>query len=178
MPSNKNRLYVVLYARGGTAHRDPKVEERFHFALAVGPKVETLESRGTLFEAKDPSGRWEFEERDISVIKSGMMLARVVVAKIIDDKRLKDVVRGVAVVQGDSTWNCVSWVEDALQAIRGDGKVVGTSMLEWDLVEQRARDYVKEKKAGNRYNAKAPGGTFDMAFTPTYDMLQGKEIVR
>lgn len=136
-----------------------------------------MSSRGTLFHTKDTSGPWEFEERDIHVVKSGMMLARIVVAKVTDDERLKAALRGIDVVQGDTTWNCVTWVEHALRAVADDGKAVGTSKLDWELVRQTAKDYVKRKKAENRYNNKAPEGCYDMSYTPTYDMLEGKEIV-
>ncbi|KAL8757316.1 MAG: hypothetical protein Q9199_002300 [Rusavskia elegans] len=131
MPSNKNRLYVVLYARGGAANRDPS----------------NVEETGTLFHAKDTAGPWEFEERDINVVKSGMMLARIVVAKVTDDERLKAALRGVDVLQGDTTWNCVTWVEHALRAVADDGKA-GDVQFRLGARETDCEGLCQEKEGG------------------------------
>ncbi|KAL8713681.1 MAG: hypothetical protein Q9220_002207 [cf. Caloplaca sp. 1 TL-2023] len=178
MPSDKDRLYVALYARGGTAHLEPGSDERYHWALLTGPKEEMSTSRGMRYHARDSiHGDWRYEEKDIGSATSMMLLGRVVVAKVVDNARLQAAFRGVAIVQGDKSWNCVAWVRQALEALKADGKAVGTSQLEWEVVRKTAMDYLARKTAQHRYDGLAPDGRFDMEKKPTYDLLEGRETV-
>ncbi|KAI4284287.1 MAG: hypothetical protein L6R35_004940, partial [Caloplaca aegaea] len=153
MPSDKDRLYVALYARGGSAKREPGSDEMYHWALLVGPKSDGEDDRRIRYHARDSFGRvWEYEEREIYRATSIMLLARVIVAKVTNVERLQAALRSVPVVQGDESWNCVSWVKNALEAVKVDGKAVGTSNLDWDVVRRTAKDYVQGKKDAHRYD--------------------------
>ena len=55
--------------------------------------------------------------------------------------------RSIPVVQKDPGWRCRSWRANALAAMAKDGKAVGTSVLDWQRIEQMARRYVGEKTA-------------------------------
>ncbi|KAL8923767.1 MAG: hypothetical protein Q9208_004415 [Pyrenodesmia sp. 3 TL-2023] len=175
MPSDKDRLYIALYARGGSANRQPGSDERYHWALLVGPKSDEEAARGTRYHAKNPlDGKWTYEERDIFTARSIMLLVRIVVGKVTSNDRLQAALRSVPIVQGDESWNCVAWVRQALEAVKADGKAVGTSQLEWETVRRAALDYVQGKKDAHRFDGL---GDFDMSKTATYDLLEGKEIV-
>ena len=52
MGPNKDRLYIALYARGGPA-KMPGGEDRYHWALIIGPKHERRRSLGTRFDVRD-----------------------------------------------------------------------------------------------------------------------------
>lgn len=155
---------------------------RYHRALLVGPKAdkdgeEKETHRGYRFQAKTPPGsstEWIFDEKEMAKLWSAALLAKVVVAKVTDLERLKGIVRGIPIVQGDPNWNCVRWVEHALAAIQADGKAVGTSILDWVTVRDAAKRYVEEKKAARRY---AGNSGFNMYKAATYDLLDGREIV-
>ena len=64
-------------------------------------------------------------------------------------------------------------VAHALKVIAEDGKAVGTSQLDWEKIEATARDYVGQKTINGRYQKLEDL----MGPKPTYDMLQGREIV-
>ncbi|KAL8948054.1 MAG: hypothetical protein Q9222_005721 [Ikaeria aurantiellina] len=103
MPSDKDRLYVGLYARGGTAKREPGSDDTYHWALLTGPKADASMSKGMRYRKDLSTGIWEYEEREINIVKTGMLLARVVIAKITDKDRLQTAFRKVALVQGDES---------------------------------------------------------------------------
>ncbi|KAL8992550.1 MAG: hypothetical protein Q9169_007016 [Polycauliona sp. 2 TL-2023] len=169
---------------------------RYHWALILTPKPNPKPNpspSGHRFHVKNLPGDettiWHFEETHIPFLQeNGILLALIVIAKVTDRSRLVQLLREVEVVQGDPRWTCVRWVEDAIGAVKkekakgkqkeGKDGVVGTSVLEWVVVRDRAKGYVEEKKKEDRYNGKAPEGRFDMALTATYNMLEGKEIVR
>ncbi|RDW79841.1 hypothetical protein BP6252_04479 [Coleophoma cylindrospora] len=63
MPSNKDRLYIALYTRGGST-KMPGKEETYHWALIVWPKIEMDKSgamaEGTRYHAKERFQGWVF----------------------------------------------------------------------------------------------------------------------
>jgi hypothetical protein len=80
-----------------------------------------------------PSNGWQYEEvelRDVRTTTS--LLARIVVAKVEDQKRLMAILRKIPVVQNDANWRCRSWIASALAELTKDGKAVGTSQLGWE----------------------------------------------
>lgn len=146
---------------------------RYHWALLVGPKSDGEDDRRIRYHARDSiGGVWEYEEREIYRATSIMLLARVIVAKVTNVERLQAALRSVPVVQGDESWNCVSWVKNALEAVKVDGKAVGTSNLDWEVVRRTAKEYVQGKKDAHRYDGL---GNFDMTRAPTYDLLVGRD---
>ncbi|KAL8970776.1 MAG: hypothetical protein Q9197_003631 [Variospora fuerteventurae] len=179
MPSDKDRLYVALYVRGGGSRREPDADEQFHWGLLVGPKSDHHSEKGWRFHVKNTMtaievSDWVFDEREIGMARTASLLVRVVVAKVTSMARLQAALHGVPLVQGDPSWNCISWVRNALEAVRADGQAVGTSQLDWETVRRTAKEYVREKKDAHRFDGK---GEFDMRKAATYDLLEGREIV-
>jgi hypothetical protein len=121
-----------------------------------------------------PIRSWIFEEIPLSNVRStNNLLARIVIAKIEDEDRLVELIRNTPVVQNDPNWRCRTWVAQALSRIAQDGMATGTAELDWKKIEAIAREYVASKTAAGRYLNAA-----DMALPkPTYDMLQGKEVI-
>lgn len=144
----------------------------------VGKKGNDGSSSGYRFHVKNPLGvstEWIYEERELPVLQTGMLLGRVVVAKIADFERLKVAIRGVPVVQDDPAWTCIRWVENALAAIEMEGRgCVGTCVLDWEVIRDTAKKYVEEKKAAHRYQ---DGEKWDITKCATYDLLERKEII-
>ncbi|TVY47527.1 hypothetical protein LOCC1_G003694 [Lachnellula occidentalis] len=178
MPSNKDRLYIVLYARGGTATM-PGGEDEYHWGLLVGPKTEVENGKGIRFHAKERmlaagQSEWYFEERDVGLLATSMQLVRIMIGKIEKMDRLVSILRRVPIRQGQRGWNCVSWVKEALESLNADGKALGTSVTAWQAVRDGAMWYIQKKKAEHRFDGR---GNFDMRFAATYDLLGGKETV-
>ncbi|EXA30843.1 hypothetical protein BFJ63_vAg18137 [Fusarium oxysporum f. sp. narcissi] len=198
MPSNKDRLYVGLYARGGTA-KMPGGEDRsgsesipamsrltdstrYHWALLVAPKVEDSETRGKRFHAKERiySGMqsvWEFSEQETGTSSTLMILVRIQVAKVMNMRSLEAILRSVPVRGEQRGWNCVEWVREALAALQNDNKALGTSVLDWATVRDTAMWYVEQKAMQHRFDGQAAPGQFDTSRVSTYDLLERKELV-
>ncbi|KAL2176947.1 uncharacterized protein P884DRAFT_292594 [Thermothelomyces heterothallicus CBS 202.75] len=115
-----------------------------------------------------------YEEVPLKNVQStANLLARVLIAKIENEGRLAEILRKVPAVQGDPNWRCRTWLANALAAVEADGKAVGTAELDWTKIERVARDHVPKKRSRGRYMAeedlKQP--------KPTWDMIEGKEII-
>jgi hypothetical protein len=118
--------------------------------------------------------QWLFEEHDCSLAPSNMLLVRVMVAKVEKKDRLISVLRNTPIKQGQQGWNCVSWVKEALERLKADGKALGRGITEWKLVRGAAMGYCQRKKDQHRFDGT---GNFDMSKAPTYDLIEGKEII-
>ncbi|KAK4575033.1 hypothetical protein LTR86_000883 [Recurvomyces mirabilis] len=181
MPSNKPRLYVALYVRSGSP-KMPGLEDTYHWALIVGPKTETEISEGVRFHAHDrmtvvedeAQHIWRHEEMSVSMSPVLMILIRVMVAKVADMDRLVAVLRSTSVGGEEVGWNGISWVRAVLNRLEVDGGCLGKSGVEWDVIRNAAMWYVGKKKAEHRFDGQA---SFDGTRVPTYDLLQGKEVV-
>ncbi|KAI2472745.1 hypothetical protein F4781DRAFT_320045 [Annulohypoxylon bovei var. microspora] len=172
MVSNKKRLYLALYPSGNTSGRE---DLKYHLAFFIGPKPEYgVEVPGMRFHVKNPpGGGWRYVEDELSDVQSSVrLLVRVVIAKVTDERQLIEVFRNTPIFQNDPNFNCRTWAIDALSRI-SSRKVVGTSQLNWDIVEERARSYVAEKTAAGRFGH----GQDMMKPKPTWDMLEDKEII-
>ncbi|KAL9103654.1 MAG: hypothetical protein Q9163_001313 [Psora crenata] len=179
MPSDKDRLYDALYARGA-ASTMPGGEDAYHWSLMTGPRKEDRGSRGLRYHAKDKSRAsgqsvWEFEERGLTVgMATQMLLVRILVGKVDKSNRLRDILRRVPVVQGDRSWNCVIWVKNALEALQKDGKAMGTCQLDWKIIRDTSMRYIQHKKKQHRFDGKAE---FDISNSATFDMPEGRETI-
>lgn len=163
---------------------------RYHWALLVGPKYEDSNSKGKRFHVKETmttvdgrtQSRWVFEERDIGMNPTAMILVRVVIGKVGNLERMASVLRQVPVHQNQPGWNCVSWLQDALNALRRDGKALSgarssIATASWEEDRDEALRFVREKEREHRFDGKATPGWFDMSQVATYDFLQGRELV-
>ncbi|EGP83554.1 uncharacterized protein MYCGRDRAFT_96713 [Zymoseptoria tritici IPO323] len=180
MPSNKDRIYIALYARGGEPQM-PGLEDKYHWGIIVGPKSDASDAQGRRFHAKEQmtinDGRaessWQFEERAISMAPTAMILVRVVVGKVANTKRMQDVLESTPIRGAEPGWNCVAWVQEALERLQADGKALGTSATDWKSVRDAAMNYVEHKKAQHRFDG---NGQFDNTKVPTWDLIEGVEV--
>ena len=174
-PSNKDRVYIVLYARGG---QDPNT---YHWAIIVGPKNEVEGGQGMRYHVRqrmNPSSPgqhvWQYEALDIPLRQTSMLLARIMIGKVVDGSRLARVLEQVPLVQKEPRWTCRIWVPDAIAALEADGKCLGTRITEWQKVEQKSNAYVARKREQRRYDG---SGTWEPGTVPTYDLLEEKEVI-
>ncbi|KAI3399149.1 hypothetical protein diail_7728 [Diaporthe ilicicola] len=191
-PSNKDRLYIALYARGGDSIMSGG-EDKYHWALLVGPKYEDSNSKGKRFHVKETmtavdgrtKSRWVYEERDISMNPTAMILVRVVIGKVASAERVAAVLRQVPVRDNQSGWNCVWWLREALGMLRagGGGKALArsssssSSVPSWEEAGEAAMGFVRRKEREHRFDGRAAPGWFDMNRVATFDLLRGEEVV-
>lgn len=122
------------------------------------------------------SGRWEwyFEERTGGVEANGMLLVRVMIAKIAKREQLVNILRSVPVKQDEAGWNCVAWVKEALEKVCADREVLGTNRTDWADLRKTAMWYIEKKKSEHRFDGQ---GDFDMRVVATYDSIDRKDSV-
>lgn len=107
-----------------------------------------------------------------SVNVKSMLFVRVLVGKVEQGDRLKEILRSIPIRQGQPGWNCVGWIKEALEKIKADGRVVGTSVLDWETVDKEAMAYCQ------RINIGLTGrGILTPEKAPTYDSIQRKEVM-
>ncbi|KAK8107037.1 uncharacterized protein PG998_009050 [Apiospora kogelbergensis] len=175
MRSNKDRLYIALYARGGTPTM-PGLEDKYHWALIVGPKRESNASRGHRFHAMEklssvgslPKAQsvWQYESLEIPMAPKSMLLVRIVVGKVKNMSRLRAIL--------DATPVRPEWVREALQAAIRDGRALGASAGDWKSVRDTTMRFVERKKAAHRFDGSR---SYDSTKAATWDMLTKTELV-
>lgn len=132
--------------------------------------------QGVRYHAMNRTDGFHFEERSTSLEATNMLLVRVIIGKVVDTEGLKRVMHSVQVKNNDPAWNCVVWIKDVLAKL-AEGKVMGTSQLDWKIVRDTAMRYIEEKKNQHRFDGKAPKGHFDTRKPATFDLLTGKELI-
>ncbi|EGX94146.1 hypothetical protein CCM_02417 [Cordyceps militaris CM01] len=167
MPSDKPRLYLALYARGG---------DGYHWALLVGPKHEDQNTRATRYHAKQHLTKWQYNEVNISTAATNMILIRIFAAKVQNMDRVESIMRSVPVRPNVPGWTCRSWVTEAYEKLRSDGKALSTCP-DWETLSERALWYVRNKMEEHRFDGKAPGDQFSTWEVATYSIADGREII-
>src|SRR5271163_21420 len=107
MVRNKDRIYIMLHARGGPG---------YHWAITRSPKVETPNSTNETarYHARNfpvpggGRGLWEYDRGSMGMVPTNHALVRILIAKLEPSRReqMEDVLAKVEVVQGDPRWNC------------------------------------------------------------------------
>ncbi|KAH0353159.1 hypothetical protein KCU81_g1582, partial [Aureobasidium melanogenum] len=158
MPSNKARLYVALYVRGGAA-KMPGEEDTYHWALLVGPK----------------SDKADDEEKPATMAPMQMILIRILIGKIEHTDRLAQILQQIPIRQEQQGWNCVLWIKEALSVLQAATNVMGTSVLDWEAVRSAAMSYCQRKRDEHRFDGTT---NVDTSRIPTFDLIQGKETIK
>lgn len=124
--------------------------------------------------------QWVFEERDIGMNPTAMILVRVVVGKVASLRKVEEVLREVPVCGDEPGWNCVRWLGEALERLRADPKALSSSScppVAWEEASAAAMEYVRRKEGEHRFDGQASPGRFDMNRVATYDLLRGEEVI-
>lgn len=160
---------------------------RYHWALLVGPKKESGPVDGQRYHVKNQpvAPRWYYDAHNTQDVRvTGQLLARVTIAKIVDEARLISILKSVPVDPPDwegkkngrePKWTCRIWIIAALKAIRADGGAVGTNVLD-DIegpngIIEKTKEFVEQQIQNNRYGS----DTDALAPKPLLDLLTGKE---
>lgn len=117
---------------------------------------------------------WLFEERETTLSATSMLLVRVMIAKVENKDRFISIIRNTPVRQDVAGWNCVGWVQEALQSLEADEKALGTGVTEWTKVRNAVMEYCQRKKDEHRFDGQ---GNYDMTKAPTYDLVERKEKI-
>ncbi|XWW97709.1 hypothetical protein V2A60_005696 [Cordyceps javanica] len=179
MPSNKDRLYVALFARTGTVRMSGR-EDKYHWAFIVAPKRESLQDCGTQIHVKntlqfigEPPTKntdWRLEKINLTENPTTRLLVRVLVAKINKTEDLTKILDEIPLRPDTDGWNCVGWVREGLEAVLCHEGVLGRAAPDWQSVRDTIMWYVEKKSKEGRFNT-----SFDQRRIPTWDALSDTE---
>jgi len=159
---NKHCLYITLQHRGELPG--------YHWALLLAPTLKTESADigvrdSHLFHATNAVNpdhpqkpgstvaAWRYEDKPANSLRSGNMIARILVAKFSSTVPVTDraksidmVVKSVRVVDDDANWTCRIWVEEALDALRalGDEYAVIPEVTNGGAAENRILEFGNE----------------------------------
>ena len=192
--NNKLRLHLALYGHGRSATTDHlnntcmytnRLESsdllisstltRYHWALIIGPKEENEKSQGTQLHVQDHmqtggTSQWSFEERDITITATNMLLIHVTIAKILDLDWTLNIIHAVPPRPESDGWTCWSWVREAMASLDVDGEAFGMQVMDWNTVSKKAVLYCEEKTAADRFHSE---GSSNTKYPPTWDLTVG-----
>lgn len=100
-------------------------------------------------------------------------MARVMLGKIRDTRRLASILRRVPMRAEVQDWDSVFWVKEGLEEIEKDGRCLGASVTNWRFVRDAALQ-VAQNDAARRIEYGEPDGE-EGDRIPTFDMLLKKE---
>lgn len=183
MARHKPRLLLGLYAR-------PRYPGTYHYALFITPRIKSPGKRlaASKYHVKNTiqiiddqvSQPWQLEQfttPDISY--DPRLLVCVVIGKIVSLDLVEKLISQTPVYQVDHpdvekarSFNCLSWVRDALERVRLSGAV--SSLPDWGTIHKGALGYVHRKKLEGRWDA---GSCDDCHSIPVLDLLIGYELV-
>ncbi|KAJ4258851.1 hypothetical protein NW762_007938 [Fusarium torreyae] len=150
----------------------------------VGPEKESKGNRGKRFHVKrvlsllgDPPTAefyWDFEEIDISMEPTSMILARVLIGRVKDLTRFRLVLWRTPLQQEVKAWNWVDWIEEAFHGAIQDSEALETYITDWAVIKETAMRYVELKRLARRFDGTR---AYDFTKVPTWDMLRGAETI-
>ena len=179
MRSRRSDAYINVSLHPANAYE----RCRYHWSLILAPKdIANSTATALRFHAKTvpptagtvstTTRSWAYEEAPTSLAPENMLLVRVAVAKVASTNALRKVVEGIP-VGGDESFNCVSWVRSALEALFADGAAVGR-VTEWEKLREAAMWYAGEKRKARRFDGIGEG---DVSKVPTWDLMESKELI-
>lgn len=200
---DKLRLYLAIFSRGGATggtYGSQLTCDSYHWAIILGPKSPLRTEAGTAYHIVHSSSEFGvpylYEETDLreSPHLARNLLARIALAKVVDEHRIPIILRNLAQElnlqakyrQGsvdstrESSLSCLSFAKAAWEALAEDGKRPLKSYFdggEWDEMETRARKYVKRKRQQGRYshNVEPVDVTWNTAEVPTWNYWENRE---
>lgn len=178
---DKPRLYLALFPRGGAtggSYGSQQTCDSHHWAFIIGPKSPLRTEAGTVYHVVHSGSDFVstplyYEETDLtdSPHHSRNVLARIALAKIVDEQRVIDILRSLAPTSRNfsasasqassdsddlSSLSCLSWAKSAWESLSGDSQKPLKSYFgpgEWASIESRTRKYIKRKRVQGRYQA-------------------------
>ncbi|KAI9163475.1 hypothetical protein HJFPF1_05089 [Paramyrothecium foliicola] len=182
----KKRLYLAVYSLGG----EVLVEEpyrrghyQFRYRFIIGPKEEEGsddEVAGRRYSLEKGGRRgWRFKSMELDDVRNDdNLLCRILIGKISSESLIARTMRKVKparmMFSRDDEYNiCATWASDVAHELKGEHWVVGTAETNFGEISRHVQQYVADKVAAGRYR-----DTEDQTKpVPTWDMLQGKEII-
>ena len=116
---------------------------------------------------------WIYEAVKVNPNSDNWILVRVFLGEVRRVDIAERLFAEVPVIQDDSTFNCITWVQQALFRLNEDVKVGTRVPFDWDNIQNITLEYVNKKKQQGRFET---GWDGDSSRVPTLDMMSSKEM--
>ncbi|KAI9164003.1 hypothetical protein HJFPF1_05638 [Paramyrothecium foliicola] len=195
MQRDKDRLYIALYDRPH-APAAPW-QDKYYWALMIGPRDETPDSIGHRFNitpckplTADATADTDtnnntttanglnyhyYEVWPTPMTLSTTILARIMIGKVRDPRRLRALLANVPLRPADLGWDAIAWTQDAVLAALADSRAVKTTLnrADWHFIRDAALWFVGFKVAARRYD---PARSSRDELAPAWDLTAGEEL--
>lgn len=184
---DKPRLYLALYDRGGSnissSYASSVTCDSYHWTILVGPQAADRTNPGTCYQIVHTNSSTGsnaiqssslYDETDLSqqsTAQSQALLARITIAKVLDENRLRSLLRSISLPselpskqcgQSDSGYDtddfhvqstCLAWVKEAYKVLTADVKCLRGYIEpeDWAEVEEVTRLYARKKRRQGRF---------------------------
>ncbi|KAK5943925.1 hypothetical protein PMZ80_003206 [Knufia obscura] len=203
---DKLRLYLALFPKGGSAgggtYGSQLSCDSYHWAIVLGPKSPLRTAAGTAYHIVHStsdfiSTPFFYEETDLSQSphQARNLLARIALAKVLDEQRVQALLRALASeikirkasqASTDSSnlelsgLSCLTWVKSAWETLSSDPQRSLKGYFgpdDWEDIESRVRKYVRRKRQQGRYTPSTEPGavTWNPAEVPTWNYWENRE---
>jgi hypothetical protein len=123
---------------------------RYHWAFLLVPTEQTPTSQALRINARnyhnsEDSTAWYYEEIKVPIGDTPKLLAQKHIGDIINLDDSLETLRDIPLRQGDSEWNCVMWIQEALDALRGEyGGAKFVSEIDWAALREEVMEAARE----------------------------------
>jgi len=121
---------------------------------------------------------WFFQDLEVSMLTTQLILVRVKIAEVVDSLRLRELFKTVPIPEGESDpdFNCVVWTREALQRAWADSSLVDTGGLTWETLKTRSLEYADRKVAEGFSSKEVREASIGVLPPPTLDLVTNEEI--
>lgn len=123
---------------------------RYHWAFLLVPTEQTPTSQALRINARNyhnsvDSTAWYYEEIKVRIGDTPKLLAQKHIGDITNLEDSLETLRDIPLRQGDSEWNCVMWIQEALDALRGEfGGTKFQSEVDWVALREEVMEAARE----------------------------------
>lgn len=194
--TNKPRLYIALYPRGGSSssYTSSHSCDAYHWSLVVGPQTALRKDPGTRYHVahstspipssspRRPSTTTSsllYEENDILThLPASTTLIRITIAKVTNPERLTSLLRSIPIPDSSSSYTCLSFIKAAYHILITDRMGGGclksyVNADDWKDIERCARKYCKKKRDQRRFTD--AHGPWDLGCVSTFNYWENRE---
>lgn len=123
---------------------------RYHWAFLLVPTEPMPTSQALRINARNyhnstDSTSWYYEEIKVPIGDTPKLLAQKHIGNIVNLDDSLETLRDIPLRQGDPEWNCVVWVQQALEALRSEygGMKVGPE-TDWATLREEVMETARE----------------------------------
>lgn len=123
---------------------------RYHWAFLLVPTDQTPTSQALRINARNyhnslDTTAWYYEEIKVPVGDTPKLLSQKQIGDIINLDEALETLRDTPLRQGDPDWNCVTWIQDALDMLKAEyGGTKFEADIDWAALREEVMEAARE----------------------------------